>query len=275
VQADVTVYALVSAKGSPGVTTTVVALTRTWSAVTGKRALGLDLDPSGGDVGAGVLRGAPPASGGVLALATRRDEPAVQAVLASSADLGAGDALVLPGVPDAARSAAIPLAWDVVAAALPDLGAAQTDVLIDGGRLDGAQASPTWMGHVDLAVVVVRPTLPSVTAAHRLANAWPASPPLAMVVIEAPSPYTTREVRRALALPLVEVLPFDPSSAAVHSDGSPPGRRYRRGAYARSLDRLIAAMTRRADEWALARPPAVVGVADPASAGPRSVGGAR
>jgi MinD-like ATPase involved in chromosome partitioning or flagellar assembly len=237
------VYAFVSAKGSPGVTTTVVALSRAWQRATARRVLALDLDPSGGDVAAGVLLGSPPAGVGVLALATHRSDQPVEALAGAAVDLTGEGSLLVPGVPDVARAGAIPLAWDVVVAALPELAAEQTDVLVDGGRLAGAVTQPVWTAEADHVVMLVRPTLPAVTAAHRQVSSMPSQLPLGVVVIEAPSPYSAREVERAVERPLRGVLPFDPRSAAVHSEGARPDRNHAKHSYARAVDRLAVALT--------------------------------
>ena len=122
-----------SAKGSPGVTTLTVALTMAWSTVhSGRRALAVDADPIGGDTAAGVLRGAVPTSAGILALATARGVDAHEALDSACVHLRAdGSARVLPGVPDGARAAALPLAWDVLADLGADLHQSGTDVLVD------------------------------------------------------------------------------------------------------------------------------------------------
>ena len=61
-----TVIALASAKGSPGVTTATLALAATWPG----RALLVEADPAGGDVLAGYGRGELPPAPGLLELAT-------------------------------------------------------------------------------------------------------------------------------------------------------------------------------------------------------------
>ena len=60
------VIALCSAKGSPGVTTTALALGWVWPQVTGRRVLVLDADLAGSGIAAGYLRSAvpPPAASG-------------------------------------------------------------------------------------------------------------------------------------------------------------------------------------------------------------------
>ena len=232
---------LLSAKGSPGVTTTTVALTMAWSTVhPGRRALAVDADPIGGDTAAGVLRGAVPTSAGVLPLATSRGIDAHDALDSACVLLRAdGSARVLPGVPDEARSAAIPLAWDVLADLRADLHHAGTDVLVDAGRVDRAALGATWLADSDLTVLLVRPSLAAVMAAHRFAADWPlAGVPLHLVVVDAESPYGPAEVGKAVGAPLLGVLAFDPVSARVHSEGANPARGFERSEYARTVRRV-------------------------------------
>lgn len=234
------VIAVVSAKGSPGATTTMVALTRAWArAQRGRRAIGIDFDPCGGDVAAGVLAGAAPGAAGVLALATWRTDGASPAVESAAVPLDSDrTAALVPGVPDAARAGAIPLAWDVLSDALPELDGDGVDLIIDGGRLDGTAPVPAWLDAADRVLLVVRASLPWVNAAHRLARACPAPARTALVVVEAPSPYSPREVARAVGLPLLGAIPQDPRSAAVHSDGASPARGYGRSPFARAIEHL-------------------------------------
>jgi MinD-like ATPase involved in chromosome partitioning or flagellar assembly len=232
---------LLSAKGSPGVTTTTVALTMAWSTVhPGRRAVAVDADPIGGDTAAGVLRGAVPTSAGVLPLATARGIDPQDALDSACVLLRAdGSARVLPGVPDEARSAALPLAWDVLADLRADMHHAGTDVLVDAGRVDRAALGAAWLADSDLTILLVRPSLAAVMAAHRFAADWPlAGVPLHLVVVDAESPYGTAEVGEAVGAPLLGVVAFDPVSARVHSEGANPVRGFERSEYARTVRRV-------------------------------------
>ncbi len=261
------IISLLSAKGSPGVTTATVALTLAWSTVhPGRSALAVDADPIGGDIGAGVLRGAVPTTAGVLPLATARDLHSRDALDSATVHLRAdGSARVLPGVPDEARSAALPLAWDVLAELRADLHHEGADVLVDAGRVDRTGMGSAWLAVSDLAVLLVRPSLAAVMAAHRLAAVWPwAGVPLHLLVVEADSPYRASEVAEAVDLPLIGVLAFESASARVHSEGANPGRGFERSEYARSVRRVagdLGAMAISRANRHLPAPP--VGLADP------------
>lgn len=235
---------LLSAKGSPGVTTTTVALALAWSAATnGHRVLAVDADPVGGDTAAGVLRASLDAPAGMLSLAAARGADPAEAVDASAVPLSEdGAARLLPGIPDGARSRALPLAWDVLTAAAPTLRDQGIDLLVDAGRVDGAHP---WITGADVLVLVVRPTLPAVAAARRLVGAWPnAASALHVLVVESPATYTSAEVAAALGLPLVGAIDFDPRAATVHSEGAAPPRGFERSGYARSIRRVAAALAR-------------------------------
>ena len=68
-----TVIALTSAKGSPGVTTIALALAWAWPQVApDRRVLVVDADMAGGDLAPGYLRGAVSSADGVLGLAAAR-----------------------------------------------------------------------------------------------------------------------------------------------------------------------------------------------------------
>ena len=65
--------ALVSAKGSPGVTTSALALSNAWPEVhSDRRVLLAECDAAGGDIASGYLRGTLDASRGLLALTAQR-----------------------------------------------------------------------------------------------------------------------------------------------------------------------------------------------------------
>ncbi len=264
---------LLSAKGSPGVTCASVGLALAWPvSLPGRRSLLVDADPSGGDTAAGVLRGGVPAGAGMMALATSRLLPAAAVDAVGVALSEDGAARLVPGVPDGARAAALPLAWDRLVAAGGDLEAAGTDLIVDAGRHDPTRPPGPRLVDADLAVLVVRPTLPAVTAAKRLVTAWSAgdSPTadvqLRLLVVDSPSPYGAGEVAAAVGLPLVGVLPHQPEHARVHAEGAVPGRGFARSAYVRALHHLARDL-----EGALLRDTRGAGV----SSGAASAGAAR
>lgn len=240
------IVCLISAKGSPGVTATTLGLAVAWPrAAPGRRCLAIDADPNGGDTSAGFLRGSAPVQIGMLALATSRGLPALDAIDAAATSLDdEGLARLIPGVPDAARAGALSLAWERVAECATELESAGIDVLVDAGRHDLTRPAAPWLVQADVVVLVVRPTLPAVAAANRVATSWsaPDSPtravPLRVLVVESPSPYRASEVAAAVGVPLLGVLPQAPEHARVYADGHPPGRGFSRSSYLRGLGRV-------------------------------------
>lgn len=241
---------LMSAKGSPGVSALTVGLALAWShAQPGRSALAIDADAAGGDFAAGILGGALPAGSGIIPLATSRDVDAGAAVAGAAVHLREdGSARLIAGVPDSSRAGALALAWDRIAAARPDLDGSRTDVLVDAGRVDLSRSPAPWVEEADLALLVVRPSLPAVAAAHRFVLGWTAAvgatPSLELVVVDAPSAYRPGEVAAAIGLTCRAVIPFDPVHARVHSEGLAPGRAFGRSGYARSIAGLAQGLAR-------------------------------
>lgn len=234
---------LLSAKGSPGVSTLTVGLALAWPTVLSDRsALAVDADPAGGDFAAGILGGALPAGAGIIPLATSRGVDAEAAVDGAAVHLREdGSARLIAGVPDSSRAGALVLAWDRLIAARPDLVRSSTDLLVDAGRVDLSRPLGPWVSDADLCLLVVRPTLPAVTAAHRFVVAWQRAsaaqrtPDLELVIVDAASPYRSGEVAAALGLACRAVVPFDASRARVHSEGLAADRSHPRSGYARAI----------------------------------------
>jgi MinD-like ATPase involved in chromosome partitioning or flagellar assembly len=243
----VATFTLLSAKGSPGVSTLTVGLALAWrAALPGRSALAVDADPAGGDFAAGVLGGALPAGSRVIPLATTRGAKPVDAVAGAAVHLAPdGSAQLLAGVPDSTRAGALVLAWDILTAARPDLADQGRDLLVDAGRVDLSRSAAPWLVSTDLALLVLRPTLPAVAAAHRFVARWSApgaetaATPLEILIVSAPSPYREREVAAAVGAPCRAVIPFDPAHARVHSEGVAPMRGFARSGYARALVGLV------------------------------------
>lgn len=219
--------ALTSAKGSPGVTTTALALALCWP----RSVVLAELDPAGGDVLAG-FGGARLATGGLedVVFAAHRGslKPQLQSHLVRLD--AAGRARLLPGLADPAAARTVD--WDLLAAALADLDADGADVLADCGRLR-AENFPTAAVRRAAAVLVV--TGSTLRAAHAatsavaevrglLAERGTAARGLAALVVGPGEPYSQTEIAAALGVPAIGALPRDRKAAAVLSDGASAGR---------------------------------------------------
>lgn len=222
-----------SAKGSPGVTTSVLALTLCWHHATGRTALLVEADPAGGDIAAGYLRGSVAAHEGHAAVAAARDLEVADAVLAHALRLDdTGHALLLTG-----GATAIPAQLQT---GLTDLATRPgLDVLIDLGRIRETPTAPTR--EVDLLLVALRSSLRSVAATRDRIAAVRASIPrdqLSLLVVGERRPYDTAEISTALGCPVVGSMAWDPPAAEVLSDGAAQSWRFARSALMRSASAL-------------------------------------
>lgn len=149
-------YVIASAKGSPGVTTTAVALAGAWPV----EPVLADLDPAGGDV---ALRyrdeaGVPlDPDRGLLSLgaAVRRGSSDVR--LSDHVQRVSGGLEVLAGVSSPSQVQGLGPAWLHLARAMrvvPD-----RDVIADCGRLMPGSATLPVLQHADAVLMLARPTI--------------------------------------------------------------------------------------------------------------------
>lgn len=241
-----TVIALTSAKGSPGVTTTALALAWAWPQVApGRRVLVVDADMAGGDLAPGFLRGAVSSTDGVLGLAAARPS-----------DLGAGlwehliavdesaTRLLLTGISDPAQARSLAGLWPALAEVFtdPDSELAGVDVLVDLGRVGTAHEVAALRARADLVLLVLRSSLRASAAARaagrRLVEECSeragGTDSLGCVVVGEGQPYGAGEIAAAVGLPVRARMAWDPASAAVLSDGDAASWRFARSALMRS-----------------------------------------
>lgn len=241
-----TVIALTSAKGSPGVTTTALALAWVWPQVApGRRVLVVDADMAGGDLAPGYLRGAVSSTDGVLGLAAARP-----------IDLGAGlwdhliavdesaNSLLLTGISDPAQARSLAGMWPTLAEVFadPDGEFAGVDVLVDLGRAGTAHEAAALRARADLVLLVLRSSLRASVAARatgrRLVEERTerdgGTDSLGCVVVGEGQPYGAGEIAAAVGLPVRARMAWDPASAAVLSDGDAASWRFARSALMRS-----------------------------------------
>jgi hypothetical protein len=228
-------YALVSAGGSPGVTTAALALALSWPA----QAIVAECDPSGGDILAGLLSGHEPAGPGLMEHAIEAGRSGQAAAAGLFAHLLPLDddrtRMVLPGLTDPRQAAGLASAWPAVAAAL---AAQPADVIADCGRLDAGPGQPhAVLSAARTVSIVMRPTL---------RQAWSAQPRVEMIsqllgdssrltlLLIGPGPYTAHEIAHALGVPVAAVLSADSRTARLLSDGSRGQRQFGDGPLMRS-----------------------------------------
>ena len=227
--------ALLSAKGSPGVTTSALALSTVWPGVhPNRRVLLVEADAAGGDIASGYLRGTLDGSRGLPALAAQRSLDPVGAVWDQVLALDAsGQRFLLPGLTDPRQAVSVGAAWATLAAALQGLGDQDPpiDVLLDLGRMRTAHEDLALRRRADHVVLVTGSSLPAVVAARAAATelndvgANDRRTAVSCLVVGEHRPYCAGEISEAIGLPVLGVLPHDARSAAVFSSGAPAGRR--------------------------------------------------
>lgn len=217
--------AVVSFKGSPGVTTFSVALAARWPAPA--RTVLFEADPSGGDV---ATRFCLPSSPGLLSLAAAARGSTDPGVLWQHTQALSGGLPVLAAPPDAdlARGALLTLTSDspstegLIRASAHRPGVV---VIADCGRVDHASAAMDIVRGADALVVLAHAHADALAhLARRLpaAGRWTPRP----VLLLAGDGYSTADVGRELGVMPMGRVPHDPRGAAVLC-GRPPRARWR------------------------------------------------
>lgn len=229
---------LLSAKGSPGVTTSALALASTWP----RTALLVEADPFGGDVRSGLGRGEwPPTAGLHEAVADLRSVGIDEALLRRVHRPATWAPPVLAGLGSVGQASGLP--WERIGTELGRIRGA--DVVVDCGRFLPAEGVVGLLRVCHVLALVTGSSLRAVRAAARIAGPLADAlgvpsghPRLSMVVVAPDRPYSGTEIAQACGLPLVGDLPHDPRAAGVWSDGDPRWRGFGRSALQREARRL-------------------------------------
>jgi len=235
------VLTLCSASGSPGVTTTAVAMALNWP----RPVLLLEADPTGGSgILAGFLRGTQEYDTGLIELAL--SPLGVAEALRDVVRPLAPNVSFIAGLRSHTQVGALRTVWEPLSAALADLDASGQDVIVDAGRL-GLLGSPLpLLENADLTLLMTRTTLPALAAARSWAETArdPATGwrhPGVMLVGEG-RPYRATEVTKVLGLPVITDLPDQPEAAAVYHRAAPAPRHFETSVYARALAAAVQAV---------------------------------
>ena len=148
-------YALASAKGSPGTTLTAMALATIWPS----DPVLADLDPAGGDLSwrCRTPDGDPiDTSRGLLSLAASVRRGAHEAALDEHLQEISGGVRVLAGVGSASQVSGLGAAWGQLPTVFGNYG---LDVIADCGRVVPGSASLPILHKADAVLFVVRPTI--------------------------------------------------------------------------------------------------------------------
>jgi MinD-like ATPase involved in chromosome partitioning or flagellar assembly len=255
--------ALASAKGSPGVTTTAVAVAGSWPG--DRRVLLAEFDPAGGDLAPRF--GLQPDPGVVELGAAHRRGLTADTIWAHTQSL-AGGIPVLVGPPSPEQALALREFWTAAGPAMA--GLPDTDVIVDCGRVGPNSPVIEILHHATIVVLVVRPDVDGIS--HLLARlARPLTNTRTAVVLVGDRPYSAGEVAEVIEAKVAAVVANDPRAAALL--GGHPGNQgaLRRSALMRSARELSQALA----TVALKTPPAAASVRTERPQSPAGVHAAR
>jgi MinD-like ATPase involved in chromosome partitioning or flagellar assembly len=212
----VSIVALASAKGSPGVSTTALALASRWP----RQVVLIEADPAGGDLAARTGLAEEPGLVG-LAAALRRNRPdaPLNSELLEHYQQRAPIGVEVVAAPAASQQAAAAVTLLAAQAARPS--STGGDLLVDLGRVagqsrsDAGPASQQMSRAADLVVWVCRPELADL--AHVAATLGPkhSGKTDAVIVLCGEGPYPAHEVSATLGRPVLGSLPADNAGAAA------------------------------------------------------------
>jgi hypothetical protein len=239
---------LASASGSPGVSTTALGLTLNWP----RPVLLVDADPTGSSsVFAGYFHGTQEPTGGLINLAlSLRDGGLADALPRETLLLdpeapAERSAWFLPGIRAHEQAPSLLPLWDPLTEQLRALERNGQDVIVDAGRLGLAGWAQPLIAASDLTLLVTRSSLPALAGATSWAKTlrgqfaavgglsrlgvllvdeerrWPAVPTGARV-----RPYTARHIAKALQIPVVASVDWEPEVAEVYSHGARKPRKF-------------------------------------------------
>lgn len=226
-----TIWALTSLHGAPGVTTLGLALATAWPRVNHRPVLLVEADPTGGVLAArfdGHMR--LDRSLASLAVALRHGWDHV-AALECARELTPGvPVVVAPPAGEQVRSA-LAAGGDRLAAAL---ASGDVDVIVDAGRLGPDPATLDLLRRATVAVVVTRARLEDAALLRSRAGPLAAAGVEAGLVVSGHDPYEPGELAEAVRLPLLGTLPHDPGAVSLLGEGDGSPRRLRRSPWWRA-----------------------------------------
>ncbi|MBU4188914.1 MAG: hypothetical protein KJ817_12015 [Actinobacteria bacterium] len=214
--------ALASAAGSPGVTTTALALALHWP----RPVVLVEADPCGSSgLLAGYFRGQLDQPGLVDLVIAQRSDLLGDAVPRLLFELEGSNASVLFGLRSHEQSAGASQLWPPLLEVLHGLDPAATDVIVDAGRLGlPGWPQPLVMG-ADAVLLLTRSDLPGLAGARSwaatLAREDAPGHTTRILLVGESRPYGAREVGKTLGVPVLGSIEWSPELARVYSHGRP------------------------------------------------------
>jgi hypothetical protein len=236
---------LISAKGSPGVTTAAAALAAVGAEQRGAGGQGqavdlVELDPSGGDIE--PLTGITGESGLLRAASDLRPETVVEQAV--EAPRGVRSLMAPTSGPEALATVTAAVdGWGVVLSALGGV------IVADAGRWERVHPSSTRLVGSDVVAMVCRPHPKDVEHVRHISAdvrslVWPAP---VVVLAVGDEPYKVDEIAGALAMAPAGTLAWDPRGASAlwaEGIGSQRFRRWSSCWLARSARTVLAELVR-------------------------------
>ncbi|MBV6762653.1 hypothetical protein [Rhodococcus opacus] len=223
-------FALTSASGAPGVSTTALGLALSSPS---DRVLFVEADPVGSSpVHAGYLQSAREAfdrrgDRSLINLVdpTRRGQ--ISSAFAEQAvPLPGSDVWVIPGLKRTIQADAMTSTWAPLGAHLSGLSRRGATVIVDAGRLGHRSGPDDLIRQADLIAIVTRPTLTALSALHGSLEVLRArleatkAPAAIGLILIGTSPYTAAEVTKTVNLDVITTIPDSPLHAKVFSEGA-------------------------------------------------------
>lgn len=237
------ILVLTSTCCSPGVTSLAVGLALAWP----RAVLLADCDPGAHQsVLAGYLGGQSPSGKGLLRVAeAHRDGRGLRDVILDQTMPLTGDRsasrLFLPGFTTSGSAALFSGVWSDLVEAFGRLDDTEMDVIVDAGRIVGQRPTPLVQSAA-LTCLVMRSNLRSVLSARvhgaavRGHQDWiAAEAPTGLLLVGEGQPYGKQEIAKALAMPVLASIAFDPAAARHLSEGAPRPRKFESTGLAKSL----------------------------------------
>jgi MinD-like ATPase involved in chromosome partitioning or flagellar assembly len=236
--------ALASVKGSPGVTTTCLALAAAWPA---QRRLVIEADPAGGDLGPWL--GLPPAPGLTGLAAAARHDHSGDVAWHHACELTGGLNLVIAPVGAEQSAACLAALAGNAGTIFASFAAGPETVIADCGRLDPGSPALAIATKADTTLLMVRPRVSELShLALRADGLSRAGARLTLLLAPdvgrgpAEATYPAEEIASTLAIPVQASIPADPRGAADLVRCRGDLRKIRRLPLARAAASLAAAL---------------------------------
>lgn len=237
-----TLLALASTHGAPGVSATTIGLATVWTSATGRDVLVVEADPDGGVFASRFEELRADRTLADVAVDVRRAFE-LGAVMTSARPLWGGVPVVVAPPSAEQTHSALTAGGDRLASGFA--AAEGVDVLVDVGRLTVRSPALHVARRAVTTILVARPTFESVASLAARVPELVAHGCEPSFVLIGDQPYSASETERAVGAQLVGVLPDDPRSAALFAGGTGSDRQLRRSLLWRTLHDLASRLAAR------------------------------